>query len=310
MRKPDFLLVGAPKCGTTAMFSYLVQHPDIFAPDDSNTLESAIGGKQEIHYFDKDLAFSQRPTLEEYLGYFSAAKPHQVVGDSSVFYLYSKKAAAEIKALCPNAKIIVMLRNPIDMMHSWHSQLVFWGDENIRDFKEAINAETERKKMMKRPDKADHPIECFFYKEIAQFSKQLRVYFEIFDKEQIKVVIFDDFKSNTLQVYQELLHFLGCQDSGFKPKFEIVNPNKTIRNYKLQQIIKNPPVRLRSLSKTLFPQQMRSRIRFMLQTFNSPKRARKPLDPSLRSILSEEFADEIQDLSGLLGRDLRFWLEH
>src|SRR5438034_3527344 len=116
MKIPGFFIVGAPKCGTTAMNDYLAGHPDIFM------------AKKEIHYFGSDLEIKQKKLSgEEYLDFFKEGEHKYIVGESSVWYLYSKNAAAEIKAFSPGAKIIIMLRNPVDMLPSLHSQHIFDG---------------------------------------------------------------------------------------------------------------------------------------------------------------------------------------
>src|SRR3954468_1950993 len=116
MPSPSFFIVGAPKCGTTSLNDYLRQHPRIFIPE-----------RKELHYFGSDLTFlkTQRPTREEYLAHFAAAQPQQIAGEASVWYLYSQLAAREIHDFCREAKFIIMLRNPVDMMHSLHSQYLY-----------------------------------------------------------------------------------------------------------------------------------------------------------------------------------------
>jgi len=132
-RKPDFFIVGAPKCGTTSMYHYLRQHDQIFMPDE-----------KEPHYFGEDL--KKRPDKfidneDEYLNLFKDAKPDQKLGEASTFYLYSKSASREIKEYNPDAKIIIMLRNPIDFLNSLHSQLLFSGNEDEPDFEIAMELE-------------------------------------------------------------------------------------------------------------------------------------------------------------------------
>ncbi|MFQ5570582.1 MAG: sulfotransferase, partial [Rhodothermales bacterium] len=117
MCRPDFFIVGAPKCGTTAMFRYLQEHPEIYLP------------KKEFHHFGSDL----RPPNYQgrnrdravYLSLFAGVTTEKRIGEASVWYLYSKKAAREIKAFAPEADVIIMLRNPVEMMYSLYS-LFLW----------------------------------------------------------------------------------------------------------------------------------------------------------------------------------------
>ncbi|MCM1984904.1 sulfotransferase family protein [Lyngbya confervoides] len=304
MKKPDFFIAGAPKCGTTALYSYLEKHPEIYIPDTSSTIEATYGGKKELHFFGRDLAFS-RPSLEEYLAYYASATQEKRLGESSVFYLYSKTAAQEIKEFCPTARIIIMLRNPVDMIYSWYSQLLFWGDEDVFDLEVALAVEADRQRGQKLPSRHDHPIECFFYREIAQFYDQVKRYLDIFGSEQVQIIIFDDFKKDTATVYRETLKFLDC-DATFMPEFEVVNSNKTIRNRSLQTLLKRPP-KSAQVVKHLIPVSLRQSIRQYLQGFNIKTESRKSMNPELKQQLQKEFAGEVKRLSGLIGRDLTFW---
>ncbi|RLG08342.1 MAG: sulfotransferase, partial [Thaumarchaeota archaeon] len=110
MKKPNFFIVGAPKCGTHAMYTFLKAHPEIFMPE-----------RKEFQYFATDLVRGTQYELseEEYLSYFRIAKDEKRLGEASTWYLYSKKAASNIKKFNPHAKIIVMLRHPIEMMYSY-----------------------------------------------------------------------------------------------------------------------------------------------------------------------------------------------
>lgn len=143
VKKPNFFIVGAPKCGTSAMYHYLGQHPDIFIPNTADAIEHALGGKKEFHYFGSDLPFS-RLSRDAYLAHFAQAKNEKRLRECSVFYLYSQRASAEIKCFSPNASIIIMLRNPVDMIHAWHAQLVYWGNEDAADFDTALKLESDR----------------------------------------------------------------------------------------------------------------------------------------------------------------------
>src|SRR5437667_5641216 len=105
IRLPNFFIVGAPRCGTTALYTYLRQHPDIFLPE-----------TKEPHYFNRDMnSGGAIRDHKEYLSLFAGAQGRARVGEASVYYLSSAYAAREISKVCPGAKIIVMLRNPVDV---------------------------------------------------------------------------------------------------------------------------------------------------------------------------------------------------
>lgn len=295
MRKPDFFIVGAPKCGTTAMYEYLRQHPEIFMPK-----------VKETYFFGRDLHFRfGRFTEKEYFRLFNEVQNEKRVGEVSTWYLYSKSAAFEIKEFAPSAQIIIMLRNPVDVIYAWHSQLLYVGDEDIKDFKAALDAEEDRKKG-KRIPKQCQVIEGLFYKEIVKFSEQVKRYFDVFGRNNIHVIIFDDFKNNTPEVYRNTLRFLGV-DENFRPSsFRVVNPNKKVRSVLLRDSLNNPLVRL--MGKICLPsRRLRSYVRKKLKQFNTLYVPRPPMDPELRRRLQAEFAPEVKRLSDLLGRDLTHW---
>ncbi|MGA1133279.1 MAG: sulfotransferase family protein [Prochlorotrichaceae cyanobacterium] len=305
MKKPNFFIVGAPKCGTTALFTYLGEHPEIYTPYLPDSLEALQGGKKELNFFGSDLDFG-RPSLAEYLRYYEAADQEAHLGESSVFYLASHTAASEIYQFCPEARILMMLRNPVDMMYSWHSQLLFWGDENIETFGEALAAEPQRRKGENLPARRDHPSPCYLYRDIARYTEQIQRYFKVFKQEQIQIIIFDDFKANPQAVYHSVLEFLGCQDQTFEPNFAVVNANKTIRNRGLQQLLRHQPGFVRSL-KTLVPPFLRKNMRKTIEDYNTKSESRQPLSAELQSQLKQEFKVEVEALSQLLNRDLTHW---
>src|SRR5262249_46212300 len=135
VRKPDVFIVGGPKCGTTSLYTYLKQHPDIFMSE-----------IKEPQYFAADTLQHQRRirTLPEYMDCFAAAQREERIGEASTAYLGSSSAARELKKFNPNARIIVMLRNPIDVMYSLHSERLFSNIEHIGDFERAINSTETR----------------------------------------------------------------------------------------------------------------------------------------------------------------------
>ena len=134
MTLPNFFIVGAPKCGTTALYAYLAQHPDVFMSD-----------PKEPHYFGSDLDFRyrRRPSDQQYRSYFAGAGDRRRIGEGSVWYLYSECAADEIGQAVPDARIIVMLRDPVEMIPSLHSQFVYNGHEDLA-LADALAAEEDR----------------------------------------------------------------------------------------------------------------------------------------------------------------------
>lgn len=294
MRRPDFFIVGAPKCGTTAMQDYLGQHPEIFMPE-----------MKEAHFFGADL---DAPVFfrdeKKYLALFARAQNEKRVGEASVYYLYSKRAATEIKAFAPAASIIVMLRNPVEMIYSLHSQRLYNGNEDIEDFEAALDAEEDRKRGLRLP-KDRHLLAGLFYRDVAKYSDQLQRYIETFGREKLKVIIFDEFKRSTAEVYNETCLFLGV-DPTFNPLIRVVNGNKGVRSVTYRNIIFRPSL-LRTVARRVIPDTPRRKLIRALERVNLKYEERTPMNPELKQRLKEEFRPEVEKLSHLLGRDLTYW---
>jgi Sulfotransferase domain len=162
-----------------------------------------------------------------------------------VWYLYSQQAATEIRAFNPATRIIIMLRNPIDMMYSLHSQRVYNDNENIADFAEALAAEADRRQGKRLYHKASDAMGSL-YRAAATYTPQVQRYFTTFGRERVLVIIFDDFVRTTSEVYRQTCEFLEV-DSQFRPEFRIVNANKGIYSPALRSFLRYPPKPVRWL---------------------------------------------------------------
>jgi Sulfotransferase domain len=294
IRRPDFFIVGAPKCGTTAMQDYLGQHPEIFMPE-----------MKEAHFFGSDLdAPVYLRDEKKYLALFAKARNEKRVGEASVYYLYSRKAAGEIKEFSPAASIIIMLRNPVEMIYSLHSQRLYNGNEDIEDFQAALDAEEDRKKGLRLP-KDRHLLAGLFYREVAKYSNQVQRYIDVFGREKIKVIIFDEFKRNTAQVYRDTCEFLGV-DPTFEPVIRVINGNKGVRSVTYRNLIFRPSL-LRTVARRVIPDVPRRRLIRTLERVNLKYEPRPPMNPELKERLKEEFRLEVERLSQVLDRDLTYW---
>jgi hypothetical protein len=198
-----------------------------------------------------------------------------------------------------------MLRNPVEMLYSLHNQLLFNSIEDIVDFKVALEAESDRKKGLNIPNSA-HLVYALFYRETVKYTHQVQRYFSVFGRERVHIIIYDDFKKDIAAVYRETLRFLEVKED-FKPIFEVVNPNKQVKNYTFQRFLHNPPQIARRISRILIPTILRQSIVDNLVRLNTYFKPRLPIDPLLKKQLQAEFKLEIERLSELLGRDLTFW---
>lgn len=280
--KPNFFIAGMPRSGTTSMYTYLKQHPDIF-----------LSIYKEPNFFCKDL----KPGLysiqdpELYSSLFVDAENKKRIGESSVWYLYSRTAASHIKKFNPTAKIIVMLRNPVDMIYSLHSLYVRTGNEDITEFQKALDIQPHRMKGLFIPKTCYFP-EGLFYTEVAGYYEKIKRFLNLFGKVNMLFVLFDDFVAETAQCYRDTLRFLEV-DPGIETEFDIKKAARIIRPIVLNQIRSVPPEIKKMLSKKTG------------KTHIGPPCA--PLSPQLRSYLQTLFREDIEKTSRLIGRDLTRW---
>lgn len=294
-RLPDFFIVGAPKCGTTAMYDYLRQHPQVFMPFHKEPL-----------FFGADLTRRYGHMSEsEYRSLFTGADPGQRVGEASAWYLYSTSAAREIKSACPSAAIIIMLRNPVDVMHAQHSQLLYSHQESITDFEEALAAEADRAEGRCLPP---GPIrrENLLYRRMVGFAEQVERYLDTFGRAAVHTIIFDDLMADTAAEYRRVLEFLHV-DPDAAVDLRPSNENKRARWSWLQRIVWDPPL-LRPLIPRLRRYPFVHRVRAAVLRVNSQRETRSALDPKLRARLVAELEPGIERLGEVVGRDLRHWL--
>ena len=295
-RIPNCFIVGAPKCGTTALNEYLGQHPDIFM------------ARKEMHFLGSDLVGRLHTfTRDTYLQEFANWQDETIGGEASVYYLYSRNAAAEIKAFSPDARIIIMLRNPLEVVYSHYHQLLYIGNEILPTFEEALAAETDRANGMRVPEQCDAPF-TLQYRGIAKFGTQVRRYLETFSRDRVHIIIYDDFKRDTQTEFSKVLDFLGVSQE-LEISFDVINANKRVRSRWLQLFIKHPPFWASNLSKLLGSGIVKQRIRNLLISSNTVHFSREPLSPDTQGILRQELEPEIEQLSTLIDRDLMHWVK-
>lgn len=303
--RPDFFIVGAPKCGTTAMDSFLSQHPDIFIPE-----------AKELQFFGSDIQMKEtfvrskerfNVNQDSYRSYFDGVRDEKRIGESTVWYLYSKLAAEEIKAYNPQANIIIMLRNPVDMMYSLHRQYLYDLNEDIEDFAEALDAESARKEGGTIPNESFWR-DALYYRELASFTEQVERYIQTFGREKVHFILFDEIQRDISGTYRKLLNFLQI-DPDFEANFSTVNPSKTFRNKWLHELSVNPPKWFQVMIAPLLRNSaIRSALKATVKAVNTKKQSYPPIDPHLRQQLLGEFAQEIEALGKLIQRDLSGWM--
>lgn len=304
LRQPDFFVVGAPKAGTTALCHYLSEHEMIFLSD-----------PKELYFWARDLPGQVRHggcgTLDSYLAKFEDAGPlHRICGEGSTHYLTSEVAIRDIMSFNSAAKIIAMLRNPIELVHAYHGELVFNFMETELDFETAWHS------MDRRVAAGDLPGRCpsthnIDYKRFALFEPQLRRLWDLVPEDQRLLLVFDDLKSDARNLYQTTLEFLGVPDDN-RQHFEVVYASREHRFEGFMRFIRLPPAQVQrpvawahQTWKNIVPSALRSKVRGTLQ---EPRR-RPDLSPSFRAELADYFREDVLRTSEMIGRDLTHWLD-
>lgn len=306
-RRPDFFLVGAPKCGTTALSEYLRTHPAVFFSD-----------PKEPQFFCDDFRLL-RPehrrlaSLDEYLELFREAGPaHRAVGEGSTWYLYSEVALHRIREFAPDARILAMVRNPVDLVASWHAQLLLMWEESVEDFPAAFALGRARREGRDIPETCTVP-PLLDYAAVGRLGSQVERLLATFPAAQVKVVVFDDFVADTAAVYADVLAFLGLPHDGRK-EFPRVNPNEVHASRALARAdwaVGNlgrigPLRRIVRAGKKAMGLEGRRLLKVPKGAHTRPE-SRRPMEPEFRDRLATLFRDDVELLGRILGRDLSHW---
>jgi hypothetical protein len=301
--RSSFFIVGAPRCGTTALSKILARHPEV-----------CFSRPKETHFFVRD----DLPPLTEAVWREAFVEPHfphlaeahRAFGEGSVSSLYSALAIDRIRQFDPEARFIVMVRNPVDMVYSYHGRLLYLLDEDQRDFRRAWALQADRAAGRSLPKSCRDP-RLLCYGEVAKFADPVERLFETVGRDRCAVVVFDDFSTNTLGVYDKLCDFLGLTPEP-PVKLHQKNQHRTYKNRFLQQFLVNPPpIVVRAMNAArITPATVRQRtkpLRRWIRRTNTQPEARPPLSPEMRHELAEYFAADVARLGRLIDRDLGHW---
>jgi hypothetical protein len=296
--KSIFFIAGAPKTATSALYEYLTRHPEIYRPH-----------VKEFHHFCDDF-FSEHMSDEEYLRAFAAMTPDEKLApDGSVLYMYSDVALRRIKAFNPGANIIIMLRHPVDLVHSWHSQLLWNLNESEHSFALAWALCEDRARGLSLPQNCEEPF-VLQYKEIGQLGKYLQRVYSVFPHQQVKLIFMEDMRADTAAIYADVLDFIGA--SPFElPEYRNVNTNTELRSRSLMRLGKMQlsarSRRAIARAKALLGLRAFS-FRRLLINASTVETERKPIDPQLAQELLAFFRADIEKLSAITQRNLDHWL--
>ena len=294
---PTFLIVGAARAGTTALYDLLQQHPQI-----------AMSTIKEPNFF----AFEAEPldwcgpgnefvnnsisNWTDYVSLFETAPAAIARGEASPLYLWAPQAAKRIKARLPDVKLIAVLRNPIEQAFSHYLYARAQMIEPLDDFGAALEAEPERL--------AAHWQPLFQYSDFPRYAKQLKRYYAEFSADQILVFLYEDFRDDPKAMLRKIFAFIGV-DASFAPNVTVeTNMGGQPRHAWLQHLVMRPNV-LATLAALIVPMGARRKIRDMVSRRNL---ARDHMPPDARARLQGLLRDDIVRLQGLIGRDLSHWL--
>jgi hypothetical protein len=288
MIKPNFFILGAPKCGTTSLAAWLSEHPHIYMP------------QKEPHFFNTDYRRFLN-SLEGYERLFAGANGrHRVVGEASVWYLSSALAVKNILDYAPDAKFIVMLRNPVDMAPSLHEEQVFTGRENIAEFAKAWNLQDVRRAGRSLPTMVWDP-KLVQYGDLCSLGAQVQRLLETVPRERVKFLLLEDIADDPGAAYRAVLAFLGVDDD-HRQDFDTHNRAKTRRWKSLVTVAWAV-----SSAKAALGIQRGLGLWKRIDAVNRVERPRPPIDADMKQTLRDYFAADVALLQRLIGRDLSQW---
>lgn len=281
------------------MWAYLNEHPQIFLSD-----------PKEPHAFGTDLDSNGTGRFEvfrnpkRYASLFAGATAPRV-GEASAYYIFSKSAASDIKAYNPEAKIMIMLRNPVDMVYSLYWQQRRIGNEDLVTFEAALAAEPERSRGLRLPRGCSNPL-ALRYTEAGKFTTHVRRFLDTFGPSRVLCLLLEDVTAKPAETYKKTLAFLEVDDTFTPSAFSVHNEAVLVRNPWLHKQLASARAQVRR--GTFRYKRQLQQLLWVLMMANL-KNGRPPaLEPRTRALLLETFRRDVQELQVLLGRDLSSWL--
>jgi len=288
MTMPNFIIIGVAKAGTTSLYRYLDQHPQVFMSPVKETnffaYEDMRAGTWTSGGDPPNPAYFPVKTLEAYEAMFAGVSDEIAIGEASPRYFCSPTAPQRIHECIPDVKLVACLRNPADRAFSGFLMRVRKGHAKMK-IRERLTPESH------------HVVEGFYYSWLKRYS-------DLFPKDQIKIYVFEEFKKNAAGVVADLYDFLGV-DTSFAPDTSVkYNPGAVPKIRLFNKLFYNP--RLIDITKSMLPESMQEKLKQIreLNLTTSPK-----MPPDLRVELLNIYREDILKLEELLGRDLTIWLE-
>lgn len=298
MRRPNFFIIGAPKCGTTSLYFWLSGHPKIFTSD-----------IKEPHFFASELRSRKVRKLSRYEKLFEDANDnHLAVGEASTGYLFSQEAVPKIESRYSDVKYIVMLRNPIEMAKSLHEQEIQCGAEHETDFGTAWRLSPERRRGKEVHFGCEDP-QRLDYMDRCSIGSQLERLLTTVPRSRVQILFLEDIRENSGREYQKALEFLGVPTDD-RSKFPVRNESKEVKYPTLRRFIRNIG-RIRDIGKRILGIDNSFGVSVMESINEKGKEERR--DDSISRGLKEEilrcFESDISKVEDITGRDLSHWVE-
>ncbi|MFT5598773.1 MAG: hypothetical protein ACI9V8_001278 [Urechidicola sp.] len=266
----NFFIIGFQKRGTTSLANYLSGNPTVF-----------ICPIKESHYFSTDRGNRQVTNEKDYLSIYNKAEnSHFAVVEASTGYIASKNAVKNILDFNPDAKFILMIRNPIDMAISLHAEYIQTGWETVTSFRGAWDLQRTRASGRSIPPMCPE-VKALQYGGMCAVGEQVDRFFSLVSWEKVKSIFFDEFKVHTREVYLDVLDLIGVEDDS-RTDFPVSNARKSIGNHVFQQVIN----RLAKLKTMVVGHRFQIGIRFKLTKINSISVKSKKLGSVNRKMLS------------------------
>lgn len=289
---PNFLIVGAAKSGTTSLYYYLRQHPDIFMPE-WKELSLFIGDSfGPLHRVKKPYYYQKA---------FSKVQNQTAVGEASTAYLFDETAPKIIKKQLGTIRIIIILRDPVAMSYSLYNHQLRKEGETIESFEEALEQEEIRRTDVEFRKRCYGWHANYYYYQRALYYKQVKRYIDTFGRDNVRVILFEELASKTLNVVKEIFAFLGV-DNTFVPEIKVHNPAGGI--LKIPRFWTDTGLFLKTFQ-FVFSKNLIKKIPHLVR--NVGRMPPQPINPITAKKLRKRFYEDICQLEQLIGKDLSTW---
>jgi len=274
---PNFFIAGAPRSGTTALHTYLQQIPSIFM---SKVKEPHYFVNPKLLYLPVEHPFDKK----KYLDLFKDVKDETAIGESSTSYLWDPDSANLICKTVPNARIILILRNPVRRTFSHYLSRCFIGLEN-RSFHDVIR------------EKNANPYPYAYYLNRGLYSKNVQRFFETFGKDKVKIIIFEEFVKNPKEALADIIKFLGVEAKIPDSIGKMINESMLPRGKIAEFILKRVSFKQK---KNTLPKFFTNPIKKILTT--NAKQEKISAEDEI--LLKDFFRDDVIKLQKILNRSL------